>query len=62
MKPEPNLPADGQDKSTVVPLEIDEFKTWLTGLNEEAAKLMTLPPVELYDAGPDQVSPSPIAP
>lgn len=61
-KPDPDLPPDKQDKRTVVPLEVGDFRTWLTGTNEEAARSVTLPPVELYDAGPDQVSPSPAAP
>jgi putative SOS response-associated peptidase YedK len=51
-KPEPDLPSDKQDKRTVVPLEVDEFRTWLTGTNSEAAALVRLRPVELYDAGP----------
>lgn len=61
-KPEPDLPPDKQDMRTGVPLEIGDFRTWLTGSNEEAARLVRLPPVELYDAGPDQVSPPPAAP
>ena len=51
-KPEPDLPHDQQDKRTVVPLEISEFKTWLSGTVDEAAALVRLRPVELYEAGP----------
>jgi len=51
-RPEPDLPADKQDKRTVVPLGISKLKTWLTGTNEEAAALVRLRPVELYEAGP----------
>ena len=51
-KPEPDLPPDKQDKRTVVPLEVTEFRTWLSGAIEEAAALVRLRLVELYDAGP----------
>ena len=51
-KPEPDLPHDQQDKRTVVPLEISEFKTWLTGTAEDAAALVRLRSVDLYVAGP----------
>jgi len=51
-KPEPDLPPDKQDKRTVVPLEVAEFRTWLMGTSEEAAALVRLRQVELYDAGP----------
>lgn len=51
-KPELDLPPDRQDKRTVVPLEVAEFRTWLMGTNEDASALVRLRPVELYDAGP----------
>ena len=51
-KPEPDLPPDKQDKRSVVPLEVTEFRTWLSGAIEEAAALVRLRLVELYDAGP----------
>jgi hypothetical protein len=51
-KPEPSLPADQQDKRTVVPVDPVDFRTWLTGMNEEAAALVHLQPVALYDAKP----------
>lgn len=35
-RPEPSLPMDKQDKRTVVPLEVSDFKTWLTGTEDEA--------------------------
>ena len=49
-KPEPDLLSDKQDKRTVVPLEVDEVETWLTGTIEEASALIRLRPAELYDA------------
>ena len=58
-RPEPSLPIDKQDKRTVVPLEVNEFKTWLTGTEDEAKALIRLQPAERYDAGPD-VPPEPL--
>ena len=42
--PELDLPSDKQDKRTVVPMEVGDFRTWPTGSNEEAASLVRLPP------------------
>ena len=52
-KLDPDLPVDKQDKRTVVPLEIADFPTWLNGTTSQAAGLIRVPPVELYDARPD---------
>jgi putative SOS response-associated peptidase YedK len=52
-KPEPDLPLDKQDKRTVVPLAVLDFRIWLNGTNEEAEALIRVPPAELYDARPD---------
>ncbi|CAM5796324.1 hypothetical protein [Rhizobacter fulvus] len=52
-KPEVLLPMDQQDKRTVVPLEVADFRTWLTGSVEEAKALIRLQPTDLYDARPD---------
>lgn len=57
-KPEPDLPADQQDKRTVVPIEVDEVDTWLKGTIEEASELVRLRPFELYDAHPDRLDAS----
>ena len=54
-KPEPDLTPDRQDKRTVVPLEVGDFRKWLTGSGEEAAALIRLQPAELYDARPDRL-------
>ena len=53
-KPEPSLPIDRQDKRTVVPLEVEDFPTWLSGTVEEAQALILLWPPDLYDASPDR--------
>ena len=52
-KYEEGLPPDKQDKRTVVPLDVADFRTWLTGTVEEARALITLKPADLYDARPD---------
>ena len=36
----------------MVPLEVDDFRTWLTGTEDEAKALIRLQPAERYDAGP----------
>lgn len=51
-KPDPKLAPDKQDKRSVIPLEPQDFDTWLAGTVEEAKKLMRLAPVEIFDAGP----------
>ena len=56
----PELGADGgplqnQDKRTVVPLEIADLKTCLTGSLDDAKALIRVPPVDLYDSRPDAV-------
>ena len=51
-KHDEKLPADRQDKRTVVPLEIADLRTWLAGSNEEAAAVLRQPAVEVYAEGP----------
>jgi putative SOS response-associated peptidase YedK len=46
------LPADKQDKRSIVAIEREHFKTWLEGSKEEAAQLMRLPAVELFEHAP----------
>ena len=53
------IPLAKQDKRTVVPLEVDDFRAWLTGTEDEAKALIRLQPAERYDAGPD-VPPAPL--
>ena len=52
-KPEPDLPADKQDKRTVVPLEVGDFCNWLTGTEGDARALIRLQAAERFDARPD---------
>jgi len=51
-KPEPDLPADAQDKRSVIPIEPDDVLQWLHGSLDEAKNLLRLAPVERFDAGP----------
>ena len=51
-KPDPKLAADKQDKRSVIPLEPADYDQWLAGTQAEAAALLRLLPVELFDAGP----------
>ena len=51
-KPDSKLGPDRQDKRSVVPIELDDVDTWLTGSQEVAAGLIRLAPAELFDAGP----------
>ena len=51
-KPDPKLGPDQLDKRSVVPIELDDVDTRLTGSQESAAALARLAPVEVFDAGP----------
>lgn len=51
-KPDPQLPADRQDKRSVVAIEPDDFDLWLAGPLEQARELIRLTPVERFLAGP----------
>lgn len=55
-KPDPTLDPDEQDKRSVVPIADEHVDLWLRGAVEEAARLVQLPPVEMFDAGPATVS------
>lgn len=63
-KPDPKLPADQQDKRTVVPLERADWNIWLEGSEQEARALIRLPGADYYAHGavqpvpPVQVEPS----
>lgn len=46
------LPADRQDKRSVIPIEGSDVDQWLTGTVEEAKTLLRLSPVEVFVAGP----------
>lgn len=51
-KPDPKLPADQQDKRSVIPIERGDADRWLAGTMEEAGKLMRLAPIGIFDAAP----------
>ena len=51
-KPDPKLPADQQDKRSVVAIEFADIETWLRGTSEDAAKLVAPPLVGALDAVP----------
>lgn len=50
-KPDPKLPADQQDKRSVVAIEQGAVEQWLRGDVDDAASLLLPPAVELIQAG-----------
>lgn len=48
-KPDPKLPVDAQDKRSLVPLEPEQWATWLHGSADEARALLVPPPGERFD-------------
>jgi len=51
-KPDPKLGPDEQDKRSVVAIELAEVDQWLHGTSEQAATLVRLASVDVFDAGP----------
>ena len=51
-KPDPKLPADQQDKRSVIPIDMADIDQWLAGTVKEASALLRLAPSEVFDAGP----------
>lgn len=51
-KPDPKLPADQQDKRSVIPLAPEDYDQWLAGTLADAGRLMRPPPLEWIEAGP----------
>lgn len=51
-KPDPKLPSDRQDKRSVIPIEMEDVDQWLAGTQKEAAELLRLAPVSVFDAAP----------
>lgn len=49
-KHEDSLPANQQDKRTVVPIETADLRTWLTGPIDKASALIRPPLLEVFDA------------
>jgi putative SOS response-associated peptidase YedK len=52
-KPDPDLPADKQDKRSVVSIEKTHWNTWLTGTIEEALALVRLTETDVFQHGAD---------
>lgn len=50
-KPDPKLPADQQDKRSVVAIEGADVERWLRGNADEAKQLLAPPAIELIEAG-----------
>lgn len=48
-KPDPKLPADQQDKRSVIALADQDIDDWLAGSQEQAQSLLELPPLEWLD-------------
>src|SRR5205085_9163820 len=64
-KPDPALPADEQDKRSVIPIERKDWDTWLNGSIDEAMALVKLPGLDLFSHGaadPAQDVPLPVKP
>lgn len=51
-KPDPKLPADKQDKRSVIPIELADVDQWLAGTLAEASQLLRVAPIEVFSAGP----------
>lgn len=51
-KPDSKLPADQQDKRSVVSIELQNADVWLRGSVDEATELVKAPDVALFEAGP----------
>jgi putative SOS response-associated peptidase YedK len=51
-KPDPKLPADQQDKRSVIAIEKGDVDQWLAGTMDEARQLTRLTPVEVFAAWP----------
>jgi putative SOS response-associated peptidase YedK len=50
-KPDPKLPADAQDKRSLVPLAPAQWEHWLLGSEAEARALLAPPPMAWFDLG-----------
>lgn len=53
-KPDPQRPPERQDKRSVAPIELADVDQWLRGSIEEAARLVRVPPVDVFSAAPAQ--------
>jgi len=57
-KPDPRRPPHLQDKRSVVPVQVEDVDQWLFGTQAEAERLIRLPAVKDFDAGPESSSPN----
>lgn len=48
-KPDPKLPADAQDKRSVLALAPEHWHTWLTGSDDDVRPLVQVPPEAWFD-------------
>lgn len=51
-KPVPKLPANQQDKRSVIPIEMANVDQWLAGTVKEASAFLLLAPAETFSAKP----------
>jgi len=51
---------DPQDKRSIVPLDPADWDAWLFGSKDEAWELIKLPPVDIYNAGPEETRRLPV--
>ena len=51
-KPDPKLPADQQDKRSVIAIELDDVDLWLTGTQSDVKHLLRAPEASLFDVNP----------
>jgi hypothetical protein len=49
-KLDPKLPPDQQEKRSMVAIEFNDIDVWLLGQNDEAAWMMRVSPVEVFEA------------
>ena len=54
-KPNPKRAIGEQDKRSVIPIEQSDVDQWLAGTVSDAATLLKLPPIEVFEAGPVRV-------
>ena len=57
-RPDPKRPPEGQDKRSVVPIELGDVDEWLTAPVAQAARLIRLAPPEDFDAAPAGLEPA----
>jgi len=53
-EPDPKRPPDRQDKRSVAPIELANVDQWLRGSIAEAARLVRVPPIDVFSAAPEE--------